>query len=82
MMKALAETIIPAIHGTNRAAVEQAHIVLGSLERLRQQIDYAHWFEVRDARGMARLIRHPRPIRRAEAAVSPFATVVRSPATG
>jgi len=62
MMKALAETIIPAIHGTNRAAVEQAHIVLGSLERLRQQIDYAHWFEVRDTRGMARLIRHPRPI--------------------
>ena len=44
------------------AAVEQAHIVLGSLERLRQQIDYAHWFEVRDTRGMARLIRHPRPI--------------------
>src|SRR5262249_32442270 len=57
MMKALAETVIPAIESTKRAAVEQAHIVLGSLELLREQIDYAHWFEVSDARDMARLIR-------------------------
>jgi len=57
MVKALKETVLPAIDETNRAAVEQAHILLGSLELLRQQIDYAHWFEVSDARGMAQLIR-------------------------
>lgn len=41
MMKALAETIIPAIDATNRAAVEQARILVGSLELLRRQIEDA-----------------------------------------
>lgn len=57
MTKALVETVIPAIAPGNQAAAEQAHMVVGSLELLRQQIDYAHWFEVSDIRDMARLIR-------------------------
>jgi hypothetical protein len=57
MMKALADTIIPAIDSANRAAAEQAHIVLGSLELLRRQIDYAHCLELSDVRDMAGLIR-------------------------
>lgn len=56
MMKALSETVLPAVDTGNRAAVEQLHMVIGSLRLLREQIDYAHWFEVADARTMAPLI--------------------------
>lgn len=58
MAKALAETIIPAIDSNNRSALEQAHIVLGTLELLRQQIDYAHMFEQVDIRAIAALARN------------------------
>lgn len=56
MIKALAETVLPAVDPFNKAAIEQAHLVLGSLELLRQQIDYAYWFEVADARSMSALV--------------------------
>lgn len=56
MLKALSETVLPAVDGGNRAAVEQLHLVIGSLELIRQQIDYAHWFEVIDARTMGAMI--------------------------
>ena len=45
MMKALAEVVLPAIEGSNRMAQEQAKLVLGSLEVIRQQVDHAHWYE-------------------------------------
>src|SRR5258708_4220336 len=56
MMKALAETVLPAVDPTRSAAIEQGHLVLASLEVLRQQVEYAHWFEVVDARDMAALV--------------------------
>jgi hypothetical protein len=57
MKKALSDTVIPAIDAANKAAIEQAQIVLGSLDLLRDQIEYAHWFEVVDAQSMLALIR-------------------------
>ena len=57
MAKALSETIIPAIDPSNRSALEQAHILLGSLEIVRQQIDYAHPFLVADIIDGAQLTR-------------------------
>lgn len=56
MIKALSETVLPAVDPSNKAALEQAHLVMGSLELLRQQIDYAYWLEVADARSMANLV--------------------------
>jgi len=56
MIKALTDTVLPAVDSGNRAAVEQLHLVIGSLKLLRDQIDYAHWFEVADARSIVRLI--------------------------
>jgi len=56
MIKALTDTVLPAVDSGNRAAVEQLHLVIGSLKLLRDQIDYAHWFEVADARTMVALI--------------------------
>jgi hypothetical protein len=46
--RALSEVIIPALDQGNRAAQEQAQVVLGSIELLRQQLEYAHWYEVAD----------------------------------
>jgi hypothetical protein len=57
MSKALADTILPAIDPSNQAALEQAHIVLGSLEILRQQINFVHPFVVADIRSLASLTR-------------------------
>ncbi len=57
MVKALAEVVIPALDSTNRTAIEQGNIVLGSLEVLRQQIDYAHWYEVADLLSLSKLAR-------------------------
>ncbi|MFW2828714.1 hypothetical protein [Sphingomonas sp. ID0503] len=55
--KALTETILPAIDPAQSAAVEQLHLVIGSLRVLRDQSDYAHWFEVVEAREMGALAR-------------------------
>ncbi len=57
MVKALAEVVMPALDSTNRTAIEQGNIVLGSLEILRQQIDYAHWYEVADLLSLSKLAR-------------------------
>lgn len=48
MKKALLDVILPAVDPGNRAAVEQLHLVVGTLGLFQQQIDYAHWFEVTD----------------------------------
>lgn len=56
MIKALSETVLPAVDEGNRSAVEQLHLVVGSLRMLNEQIDYAHWFEVTEARDMAGLL--------------------------
>lgn len=56
MIKALSETVLPAIDSSNKAALEQTNIVIGSLELLREQVDFAHWFEVVDAKGMAAMV--------------------------
>lgn len=55
MMKALADVVMPAIDPGNRMAQEQAGIILGSLDMLREQIDYAHWYEVVDLRSLCHL---------------------------
>ena len=57
MMKALSEVVLPAVDPANRAAVEQGSIVLGSLDLLLQQVDYAHWYEVVDLLSLCNLAR-------------------------
>ena len=52
MNKALTEVILPAIEPDNKGAVEQLQLVVGSLNLMNEQIDYAHWFEVTDGRSM------------------------------
>jgi len=56
MIKALAETVLPAVDPSNRAAIEQANIVVGSLRMLPEQIDFAHWFEVKESEDLTILI--------------------------
>lgn len=56
MVKALAETVLPAIDPDNRTAIEQVHIVIGSLKMLPEQIDSAHWFEVKEGDDLAIMI--------------------------
>lgn len=55
MMKALSEVVMPAIDPTNRMALEQAGVVLGSMDMLREQIDFAHWYETVDLKSLCRL---------------------------
>ena len=55
MVRALSDTVRPAVNPEDKAAAEQLAIVIGSLGMLRSQIDYAHWFEVADAQDMAGL---------------------------
>ena len=55
MAKALAEVVMPAVSATNRAAVEQGHIVMGSLEIIRQQVEFAHWYAVADLLSLCQL---------------------------
>lgn len=56
MLKALSETVLPAVDPANKAAIEQLHITLGSLSLLREQIDYAYAFEIADLRDMIAVI--------------------------
>lgn len=56
MIKALSETVLPAVDPDNKAAIEQLHITLGSLALLRDQVDHAYAFEVADLRDMVALI--------------------------
>lgn len=48
MSKALAQVVIPAIDPSNRQAQEQAQLVAGSIDVIRQQIDHAQWYEAAD----------------------------------
>ncbi len=48
MMKAQSQVVIPAIDPGNRQALEQANLVLGSMDVLRKQVDHAQWYEVAD----------------------------------
>ena len=48
MQKALSQVVIPALDTSNRQAQEQAQLVLGSLEVVRQQVDHAQWYEAAD----------------------------------
>ncbi|MES2492043.1 MAG: hypothetical protein V4579_02035 [Pseudomonadota bacterium] len=56
MLKALSETVLPAIDPVNKAAVEQLHITLGSLALLGEQVDHAYAFEMADLHEMVGLI--------------------------
>jgi len=56
MIKSMKETITPAIDPSNQTALEQAKVVAGSLDLIRQQIDYVHWFEAIDVLAHAALI--------------------------
>ena len=62
MIKALSETVLPAVDTNDRAAVEQLHLVLGSLNMLGQQMDYLHWYEVVETRDMVQLLEELRAI--------------------
>ena len=55
MMKAMQEVVLPAVDPHHSIAQEQAKLVLGSLNLILQQIDFAHAFEVVEAREMQRL---------------------------
>jgi hypothetical protein len=48
MNRAMKEVVLPAIGVGNSTAVEQASIIMATLEMMRDQIDHAHWFEVED----------------------------------
>lgn len=52
MIKALSETVLPAVDPANKAAIEQLHITLGSLALLNDQIDHAYAFEIADLRDL------------------------------
>lgn len=56
MIKALSETVLPAVDPDNKAAIEQLHITLGSLALLREQVDHAYAFEVADLRDMIAVV--------------------------
>ena len=56
MIRALTGTVRPAIDPQDKAASEQLAIVVGALNVLRSQVDYAHWFETVDARDMGTLV--------------------------
>lgn len=56
MIKALSETVLPAVDQDNKAALEQLHITLGSLALLNDQIDHAYAFEVADLRDLVAFI--------------------------
>jgi len=55
MMKALADVVMPSIDPGNRMAQEQAAVILGSMQMLIEQIDYAHWYEVVDLKSLVHL---------------------------
>ena len=57
MIKALSDTVRPAVDGADMAASEQLGIVIASLALLREQIDFGDWFEVAETRSLAALIR-------------------------
>ena len=52
MNKALADVVLPAIDPDNKAAAEQLQLVIGSLNLMQEQIDYANWYEIVDGRSM------------------------------
>jgi hypothetical protein len=56
MMKAMREVVIPAVDPQHAIAQEQAKLVLGSLNLILQQIEFAHAFEVIEAREMRAMI--------------------------
>jgi len=55
MIKALSETVLPAVDAGNKAATEQIQVTIGLLQQMREQLDYAHWYEVVDAKSMGAL---------------------------
>lgn len=56
MIKALSETVRPALDEGDMAATEQLGIVIASLAMLKDQIDYGDWFEVSETRSLTALI--------------------------
>lgn len=56
MMKALSQTVRPALDEADMAAAEQLGIVIASLAILKDQVDYGDWFEVSETRSLAALI--------------------------
>ena len=56
MSKALQEVVLPAIDPHNKAAIEQASLVLGSLALLNEQLDYAHWYATTDTGLLCQLV--------------------------
>lgn len=46
---------MPAIDPANRMAMEQAGVILGTLDLLREQIDFAHWYEAADLMSLCNL---------------------------
>lgn len=53
LMKSLQEVLLPALDPANAIAQEQGQLVLGSLNLILAQLDFAHAFEVVEAREMS-----------------------------
>lgn len=56
MAAALTDIILPALPAGEMMALEQARLVLGSIELLRAQVDFSHAYEVTDARALIALV--------------------------
>ncbi len=56
MVRAMQDVVLPALDADNAIAQEQGKLVLGSLSLLLGQIDYAHTFEVIEARDLCALL--------------------------
>ncbi len=56
MMRAMQDVVLPALDAENAIAQEQGKLVLGSLALLLDQVDYAHTFEVIEARDQCTLL--------------------------
>lgn len=56
MAAALRDIVLPALPAGEKMAVEQAQLVIGSIEMIRAQIDYGHAYEVTDAGALIALV--------------------------
>tara|TARA_R110000772_G_scaffold61606_13_gene138785 strand:+ start:3448 stop:3873 length:426 start_codon:yes stop_codon:yes gene_type:complete len=56
MIRTLKNTILPAIPVDNKAAIEQASLLIASLGVMETQIPFAHAFEVSEVRELSSLI--------------------------
>jgi hypothetical protein len=57
LMASLSDVVIPAVNKESSTAQEQAHLILGSLAMMAEQVDFAHRSEVIGLRALIKLAR-------------------------